>query len=204
MISDDKQKQEKRPVAGLMQKQGILNVNKFRSFLKLNAILMMTMFGLLFSTALANLEITSVTFVPSNVSQAGGTQTFTVTVTIENEDVVANNFGSFKILLDDSTFNSLFSNERWDEGSAPEMEYTIPVPNGNYIVNLFLGNGYHGTTTPGTRVYDVFVEDVLVQDNLDLITTFGNETGGMLAFPVSINDGIINIAFGHEVENPLI
>lgn len=115
-----------------------------------------------------------------------------------------NKHNSIPSYIDENTFNELYANERWDPEAAPEMEFTIPVTNGNYIINLFLGNGFSGTNSVGSRIYDIFIEDNLVQNDLDLISTFGNKSGGILSFPANIIDSVINISFGHETENPLI
>ena len=115
-----------------------------------------------------------------------------------------NKHNSIPDYINESTFNSLFANERWDNVNGAEMEFTIPVPNGSYIVNLFVGNGFDGTATTASRIYDIFIEDILVQNDLDLVENFGHQSGGMLSFPVTINDEIINIAFGHDTNNPLI
>lgn len=99
---------------------------------------------------------------------------------------------------------AIFANERWDAGGAPEMEWTFDLPNDNYIVRLYMGNGHGPTGTPGTRVFDISIEGQLVQDDLDLIPTFGHQVGGMLEYPVTLTDGTINILFEHVTENPLI
>ncbi len=100
---------------------------------------------------------------------------------------------------------AIFTNERWDPGPDPEMEWTFGnLPNGNYTVRLYMGNGFSGTSGAGQRVFDISIEGVLVQNDLDLVTTFGHQVGGMLEYPVTLTDGTINILFEHVVENPLI
>ena len=84
------------------------------------------------------------------------------------------------------------------------MEFSIPLPNGDYTVNLFVGNSFSGTDQVGERIFDILLEGNIVEDNLDLIVRFGHKVTGMLSYPVTVNDGILNIAFGHEVENPLV
>lgn len=99
---------------------------------------------------------------------------------------------------------ALFANERWDPDAAPEMQWTFDVPDGNYFVRLYMGNGYAGTGAVGQRVFDISMEGQLVQNDFDLVATFGNATGGMLEYPVTVSDGVLNIEFGHVVENPLV
>uniref|UniRef100_UPI00082F6C04 PKD domain-containing protein n=1 Tax=Pseudotamlana agarivorans TaxID=481183 RepID=UPI00082F6C04 len=116
----------------------------------------------------------------------------------------SNRHSSIPGYIDENTFNGLFNSERWDADTEPEMDFSIPISNGQYTVNLFLGNSYSGTNKVGNRVFDILIEGVVVEDNLDLITTFGHQVAGMLSYPVTVNDGVLNISFGHEVENPLI
>ncbi|NJC25892.1 malectin domain-containing carbohydrate-binding protein [Neolewinella antarctica] len=99
---------------------------------------------------------------------------------------------------------ALFTNERYDIGAAPEMEWTFGLPDGDYLVRLYMGNGFGGTDQPGERVFDISIEGSVVQNDLDLVATFGHQIAGMLEYPVTLTDGTLNILFEHEVENPLI
>ncbi|OZV69332.1 Kelch repeat-containing protein [Winogradskyella aurantia] len=116
----------------------------------------------------------------------------------------SNRDNSIPDYIDEQTFDGLFGSERWDPPSGPEMEFTIPLANGDYTVNLFLGNSFSGTSQPGERIFDILIEGTVVQDNLDLITTFGHQVAGMLSYPVTVSDGELNISFGHVTENPLL
>ena len=122
----------------------------------------------------------------------------TAGILFENRDA------SIPSYIDEATFNALFGTERYDEPAAPEMEFNIPVGNGEYLVNIYLANGFVATSMEGTRVFDIMLEGVLVKDNLDLITEFGHQVAGMLQFPVTVTDNSIDIQFMHEVENPLV
>jgi len=116
-----------------------------------------------------------------------------------------NKHNSIPDYIDEATYEAIFTTERWDSGVAPEMEYTIPIANGTYIVNLFMANNYIGTTAIGDRIYDILIEDVLEKDDVDLIAEFGGtKIGGMFSFPVTVTDSLLNINFIHQVENPLI
>ncbi|WP_233131755.1 malectin domain-containing carbohydrate-binding protein [Robiginitalea sediminis] len=99
---------------------------------------------------------------------------------------------------------ALFANERWDPGTAPEMEWTFALENGDYLVRLYMGNGFAGTSAVGQRVFDISIEGALVQNDLDLVQTFGHQVGGMLEYPVNVGDGTLNILFEHVTENPLV
>ncbi|AKA36092.1 PKD domain-containing protein [Flagellimonas lutaonensis] len=116
----------------------------------------------------------------------------------------SNRDASIPAYVDQTTFDALFAQERNDEATGTEMEFTFPVANGNYIVNLFLGNSFSGTSQIGQRVFDIEIEGTVVRDNLDLIEEFGHQVAGMLSFAVPVTDGVLNLRFLHEVENPLV
>ena len=106
--------------------------------------------------------------------------------------------------LPDYVPQGIFTNERYDAIAGPEMEWTFGLPDGNYLVRLYMGNGFSGTSSPGQRVFDISIEGELVQNDLDLVERFGHQNGGMIEYPVTLTDGTLNILFEHVVENPLI
>ncbi|MDT0646275.1 malectin domain-containing carbohydrate-binding protein [Zunongwangia sp. F260] len=116
----------------------------------------------------------------------------------------ANRHSSIPEYIDQSTFNAIFANERWDGGANPEMEVAIPLPNGIYTVRLFMGDANRSTNTPGRRVFDVLLEDSVMVENLDLVRDFGSGKGAMIEFETEVTDGTLNISWAHEVQNPLI
>ncbi|MEM7379888.1 MAG: malectin domain-containing carbohydrate-binding protein [Bacteroidota bacterium] len=117
----------------------------------------------------------------------------------------ANRHSSIPPYIDEATFNAIFAQERWDPASGEEMEFTIPLINGDYTVNLYLGNSFSGTSQPGQRIFDIEIEGSLAENDLDLVTAFGHQSGGMLSYNVSLIDGALNIRFVHgSIENPLI
>ncbi|NER15571.1 PKD domain-containing protein, partial [Spongiivirga citrea] len=116
----------------------------------------------------------------------------------------ANRHSSIPAYIDQATFGGLFNRERYDVASGEEMEFTIPVQNGTYTVNLFMANNYGGTANPGDRIFDILVEGVVVEDNLDLVATYGHKVAVMLSYPATVTDGVLSVSFGHVVENPLI
>ncbi|SDX07785.1 Putative Ig domain-containing protein [Flagellimonas zhangzhouensis] len=115
-----------------------------------------------------------------------------------------NRDSSIPAYMNDAIFESIFNDERYDESTAPEMEYTLPVENGDYVVNLYLGNSWDGSSGIGERVFDILLEGVVVENDLDLVERFGHQIGGMVSYPVTVSDSELNISFGHEVQNPLV
>jgi hypothetical protein len=103
-----------------------------------------------------------------------------------------------------STPQEVFSTERWDPDSAPEMEWNFPVQAGLPLqVRLYFSNGYGGTSQPGQRVFDVALDGQTVLDNYDIAAEVGHEVGTMKSFNIT-SDGNVDIDFTHLVENPLI
>ena len=105
----------------------------------------------------------------------------------------------------------VFQSERWDgsNGVAPDdMTYELPVEAGSRaLVNLFMANGWPTSGVVGGRLFDVYVEGVLVLDEIDLTLTFGHATGGMFAFDVvDDGDGVITVVLEHGTgpQNPLV
>ena len=101
----------------------------------------------------------------------------------------------------------IFAQEYWGDSEAAGMSLEFgdgALEPGRYAVRLYMGNGYVGTNDPGERVFDVSVEDQVFLDDLDLSGTFGHQVGGMREWRGTVDDGTIDIAFDHVVENPLI
>lgn len=98
----------------------------------------------------------------------------------------------------------LFAQERWDAPSAPEMQWSFDVTPGTYVVNLFMGNGFSGTSAVGDRVFDISVEGQLLGNDIDLVALFGHQVGGMVSYTVDVDDNSLDILFEHVVENPTV
>ncbi len=125
-------------------------------------------------------------------------------VTVSNDILYDTKDNSIPAYIDNLTFDGIYGEERYDVLDAPEMEYVLPLPNGDYVVNIYLGNSFSGTSEVGERVFDILLEGAVVENDLDLIQRFGHQIAGMLTYPVAVADGELNIAFGHEVENPVL
>ncbi|GLU44904.1 PKD domain-containing protein [Allomuricauda sp. NBRC 101325] len=119
--------------------------------------------------------------------------------------VYDNRDSSIPAYIDAATFAELFAEDRYDPSSLPEMEYTLALDNGNYVVNLFTANAYNGASQVGDRIFDISIEGNLVEDDFDVVERFGHQVGGMLSYAVEITDGELNILFNHgAIENPSI
>ncbi|WP_091201888.1 malectin domain-containing carbohydrate-binding protein [Micromonospora narathiwatensis] len=112
--------------------------------------------------------------------------------------------GSLDATVPAGTPAALYSAERWDPAGDPEMRWQFPVPVGTEVkVRLYLANRYDGTSTTGSRVFDVALDGATVLDRLDLSGSVGHNVGTMREFTI-VSDGSVDIDFRHRVENPLI
>ncbi|WP_238453961.1 malectin domain-containing carbohydrate-binding protein [Micromonospora sp. ATA51] len=99
----------------------------------------------------------------------------------------------------------LFNAERWDASTAPEMQWEFPVAAGTGIqVRLYFANRYSGTSAVGSRKFDVSIDGVLKLNDFDPVAgAGGTNRGTMRAFSL-ISDGMVDIDFGHVLENPIV
>lgn len=104
-----------------------------------------------------------------------------------------------------TTEPTLFKTERYDLPATPELTYTIPVPNGSYLVRLHMAETYGPTTGAGLRVFDIDLQGVRAFEDVDIFSQAG---GGNIALvlqkSVSVTTGSVVIGFIHQVENPKI
>ncbi|WP_419212335.1 AbfB domain-containing protein [Maribacter sp. X9] len=146
----------------------------------------------------------------SDAVSGGGTGSgFTVntgTASTLNQGVsYASRHPSLPGYIDAGLYGQLFARERYDVGAAPEMAYSIPLADGEYVVNLYLGDHYSETSQVGDRVFGITLEGVPVRTGLDLVSEFGHRRGGMLSYGVTVSGGSLEVGFLHGAkENPLV
>tara|TARA_B100001179_G_C18602890_1_gene411634 strand:- start:1933 stop:5316 length:3384 start_codon:yes stop_codon:yes gene_type:complete len=81
-----------------------------------------------------------------------------------------------------------------------EMSYDIPLQDGQYTVKLHFAELWFGATGGGSgeignRVFDVRIENELVEDNLDVYAQVGAQTVLTKTYQVDVADGNLNIYF---------
>ena len=109
-----------------------------------------------------------------------------------------------------STPSAIFNTERWSPTDSPPMTWDFPVPGGTQVeVRLYFANRYSGTSQPGQRVFDVYLNGTEVLAHYDIVASVGDQTGTMQAFDITVpstgsDAGDVDLVFDHEVENPLI
>ncbi|GHJ57364.1 hypothetical protein Nm8I071_66710 [Nonomuraea sp. TT08I-71] len=112
---------------------------------------------------------------------------------------------TFDATVPASTPATLFNSERWDQATAPDMQWDIPVAAGTRVdVRLYLANRYAKTGVVGARKFDVSIDGVLKLNDFDPVAAAGGtDRGTMRSFSV-VSDGVVDIDFGRVVENPLV
>ena len=100
--------------------------------------------------------------------------------------------------------SAIFLDERWDPGTAPEMQWAFPVSNGTYRVNLMMMEGYAGTQFVGARRINVVCEGVNRLPNYDVFALYGGYKPAMESFTTVVNDGSLSIELQHIVDDPAL
>lgn len=100
----------------------------------------------------------------------------------------------------------LYQSERYDTSpSGADLEYAFAAANGNYEVKLHFAETWGQITAAGQRVFDVYAEESLAIEGLDIFARAGANTALTLVFPVTVTDGQINLRFDHlDLQNPKV
>jgi hypothetical protein len=94
--------------------------------------------------------------------------------------------------------DKLYTSQRF----GPVMEYSIPVPPGEYEVKLHFAELIYREI--GHRIFDVVVEDSLVLDRLDILSEVERGTALVFTETLTVLDGVLNIVFVADIGNPQI
>jgi len=97
-----------------------------------------------------------------------------------------------------TTSDSLYTTERW--AGEKNFSYDVGVDSGEYRVTFKLAEVYFGSENTGgggngSRVFDIFVEDERVVDDLDIHRRVGANTALDISRRVNVTDGELNIRF---------
>lgn len=83
------------------------------------------------------------------------------------------------------------------------VSYKIRLPNGLYNIKLLMAENHFSET--GSRVFDIYLENELVIDNLDIFKMAGKNTAYDLTFQnIQVEDEILEIYFAAEIDNALL
>ena len=103
-----------------------------------------------------------------------------------------------------TTDDTLYQTQRWDAASAPELEYVVAVPSGQYTVRLHFAEMYSPTFSVGARVFHAQLEGVTAFSNIDVFAEAGANTTLVKTATTGVADGNLNIRLVHSVENPIV
>ncbi|ANT62119.1 hypothetical protein AYJ57_16945 [Salipiger sp. CCB-MM3] len=115
----------------------------------------------------------------------------------------ANNSGSGQTFTGAALPDDVFTSERW----ANSFSLDVDLPDGTYVVELYLAETYQGVANGdgiGSRIFDVEIEGDTVLDDYDLFDdgdgVLGNGTGAPLVkivktFDAVVSDGQLNVVF---------
>ncbi len=100
--------------------------------------------------------------------------------------------------------DSLFQTQRWDDAMGNELSYSVNVPNGDYIVNLYFAENFSKVFYPNGRLFDILLEGKTVEYKMDIYDEAGKNTALMKSYEVNVADGQLNLMFLHGIENPTV
>lgn len=98
--------------------------------------------------------------------------------------------------------NGTLEDQIFREERSGLASYKIRVGNGKYRIKLLFAENYF--TQAGKRVYDIFIEDSLVFNNLDIYQNAGVNTALIKFYDFYVYDEQIDLHFAAEFENPLL
>ncbi len=99
-----------------------------------------------------------------------------------------------------TTPNAIFDTERYDE-----MSWAFPVETGADVsVRLYFVNRFSGTSTVGSRAFDVNVDGNSFLSGFDPVDAAGGTERGTMRELAVASDGTVDIDFVSKVENPLV
>lgn len=115
-----------------------------------------------------------------------------------------------KIDIPDTALDTLLYTERTAQDTGP-WGYSIPVANGDYVIDMLFAELYHGVVTsaannvPGKRIFDIFVENELVEDNFDVIAAADGAARQVIkTVRATVVDGSLDIAMDASVNQAKI
>ncbi|WP_380058932.1 malectin domain-containing carbohydrate-binding protein (plasmid) [Falsihalocynthiibacter sp. SS001] len=103
----------------------------------------------------------------------------------------------------DTDLDDLHAYER--SGNFAVWGYAIDVPDGEYLVDMYFAEIYHGiqngSDPDDKRVFDIEIEGQLVEDDYDIIDDAGGAGIEVLkTYQVTVTDGVLNLDFIKEVD----
>ena len=99
---------------------------------------------------------------------------------------------------------ALFQDGRYNANFGVPMNYTFPVVNGVYHVNLYFTETVQTMQFVGARVFTVQMQGSTVFDHLDVFAEAGANAALIKGADVTVSNGKLGIEFDNIVQNPKI
>ncbi len=92
----------------------------------------------------------------------------------------------------------IFQSDRW-----AMVTYKVRLPNGSYNVKLMFAENYFDSA--GSRIFDIYLEQSQVFENLDIYSQVGKNAACIKEFTdIQVSDGILDIQFAEKIDNAFI
>jgi hypothetical protein len=100
--------------------------------------------------------------------------------------------------------STLYQTARRNDATVPALQYSFPVANGTYHVNLHFAETYGLAFKAGARVFNVKIQGKIVFQNLDIFAGAGANAPLVRGADVSVINGLLNIELNNVVDNAKI
>jgi hypothetical protein len=102
------------------------------------------------------------------------------------------------VAISGTTEDSLYQFEHYGA-----VKYAFRVPNGSYSLFLMFAENY--LTSSNSRIFDVYIENNRVIENLDIYNVVGQNAAHQVFFSnILVTDGLLEIHFAGKVNEPVI
>jgi hypothetical protein len=92
---------------------------------------------------------------------------------------------------------------RTEAFAAPgeDLDYDFEVDSGKYEITLYFAEIWDKAYTPGTRIFDVLIEEQTVVADLDIAARVGGQTAIEITHTVEVTDGVLDVDLMSDVQN---
>lgn len=105
--------------------------------------------------------------------------------------------------IQSSNKDQLYQTELYDADND-KAEFGVALPNGVYQVTLHFAEIYPGNQKRNSRVFDIWLQDMVVYRNLDIFGMAGPNTALTMDFTAGVRNGVMTIDLKKQKQNPKI
>eukprot|EP00049_Salpingoeca_infusionum_P019151 m.360460 g.360460 ORF g.360460 m.360460 type:complete len:1084 (-) comp19057_c0_seq1:538-3789(-) len=92
-----------------------------------------------------------------------------------------------KVPIAGTMVQEVYQSERWDRKADPTLQYQIPLPAGEYLVQLMFAEIAISNAQVGARIFDVYLQGQLVLKGLDIFKRVGFATAYIAEWPLLLS-----------------